>query len=61
MRLAGCVANTARSNGPYLLGKATWNQCNSSTCTSTSDYSNAGARINDTLAGTMMNLRATYP
>jgi V8-like Glu-specific endopeptidase len=48
------------SNGPYIIGNATWNQCNSSTCNSSSQYSTAGARISETLAEYMMNLRATY-
>ena len=49
------------SNGPYIIGNATWNQCNSSTCNAASQYSTAGARISETLADYMMNLRATYP
>ena len=48
------------SNAPYIIGNATWNQCNSSTCNAASQYSTAGARISETLAGYMMNLRATY-
>lgn len=52
---------TPGSNGPYLLGNTVWNQCNSSSCSSTTDYSSAGIRIPKTLFDWMMSLRTTYP
>ena len=48
------------SNGPYIIGNATWNQCWLGSCTSSTMYSTSGIRISETLAGYMMNLRATY-
>jgi hypothetical protein len=48
------------SSGPYLIGNATWNTCWLGGCTASSQYSMGGVRISETLAGYMMNLRATY-
>ncbi len=48
------------SNGPYIIGNTVWNQCNSSSCSSTTEYSSAGIRIPKTLAEWMMTLRSIY-
>ena len=49
------------SNGPYIIGNTTWNQCWQDGCVGSTQYASAGIRISETLAGYMMNLRATYP
>lgn len=49
------------ANGPYIVGNTVWNQCYMGSCDSTTQYSSAGIRISETLAGYMMNLRASYP
>ena len=48
------------SSGPYIIGNTTWNQCWLGGCTWSTQYSSSGIRISETLAGYMMNLRATY-
>jgi len=52
---------TPGSNGPYIIGNADWNTCNSSTCTSQSLYSSGGIRISNTMFDWMLGLRTQYP
>jgi V8-like Glu-specific endopeptidase len=49
------------SNGPYIIGNADWNTCNSTTCNSQSDYSTGGIRISNTMFDWMLGLRTQYP
>jgi V8-like Glu-specific endopeptidase len=49
------------SNGPYIIGNADWNTCNSSTCGPLSMYSTGGIRISNTMFDWMLGLRTQYP
>jgi V8-like Glu-specific endopeptidase len=49
------------SNGPYIIGNADWNTCNSSTCDSQSQYSTGGIRISPVMFDWMLGLRTQYP
>jgi V8-like Glu-specific endopeptidase len=49
------------SNGPYIIGNTVWNQCNSSSCAPSTQFSSAGIRISETLFDWMLGLRASYP
>jgi V8-like Glu-specific endopeptidase len=49
------------ANGPYIVGNTVWNQCYMGSCDADTQYSSSGIRISETLAGYMMNLRASYP
>jgi V8-like Glu-specific endopeptidase len=49
------------SSGPYIIGNADWNTCNSSTCGPLSQYSTGGIRISNTMFDWMLGLRTQYP